>query len=787
MAHVENNADLYFPERNMTSEKSTSSCPQALTPPESPLAAHLFVNDFRHLLESVLSDLKEPSNTPLSQEVYQPGPDAIELQKLLNTFLRNGESLGVAEPAQSDPASNEHGTTASVIDEADLSSPICTTPDDFKSFEKWATEQDEKIQPNTGARAPLLEYKRVLERWNEKSCKYEVVDSELAEDDADRFEHYIFVVRERQDRKSERVTRFIDVKSVPLCDVLRKVLQGVRSANMIGDKPSIEEKILFHFLPELKQVMEELRAESDSSAQSLDHLSLLVESVTEANAFVAREVSSLLAQAHITYDLLWALFKPGCFVFTKCLGTGKPRCVVFDAGEEFTRDGVTYYKLETRYFDHDGEKFGEAGMALGILKFRGSKPIESLDAFPICYHPDHDRVREVLVGTGRRFRSLVGKHIRRCDGTAFIMKDGEPIKMNINSCVGVHAAFFNNMQPNYSRPRVHDRLAPKTNGFQIISLSDEDRMRDMEKVRSNDTDLDQMSEEEFLICSPTVCGFSFQEKLFMEFAVDDLSDMRWFPESFDCLSIPHTSKRLLLSLAKTRLSRTPMIAFDDFVAGKGRGLNVLLHGPPGVGKTSTVEAAAEYFNLPLYSISAGELDVDHGNPNALDVQLKRIFKIAKHFDALLLLDEADAWMDRRIASYGGHNRLVTVILRNLEYYEGILFLTTNRAAEFDEAVLSRIHLKIKYGELPKSARREIWAFFLSKANTHQGPAIVSDAELRRLESLALNGRDIKNLTSTAHALASDAGQQVSYDHLQTAAEANEKFLKEFGHNEGMYI
>lgn len=101
-------------------------------------------------------------------------------------------------------------------------------------------------------------------------------------------------------------------------------------------------------------------------------------------------------------------------------------------------------------------------------------------------------------------------------------------------------------------------------------------------------------------------------------------------------------------------------------------------------------------------------------------------------------------MDHRISSYVGHNRLVTVILRNLEYYEGILFLTTNRAAEFDEAVLSRIHLKIKYGEHPKSARREIWAFFLSKANTHQGPAIVSDAELRRLESLTLNGRDVSN-------------------------------------------
>ena len=251
----------------------------------------------------------------------------------------------------------------------------------------------------------------------------------------------------------------------------------------------------------------------------------------EVTASVSRSVSSLLQQSHITYDLLWALFKPGCYVFTKCLGTEKPRCVIFDAGEEITRDGVTYYKLETRYLDHDGEKFGEAGVVLGILKFRGSKLIESLDVFPLCYHPSHDQVRQELVETGRKFRSLVGTHTQRCDGSAFIMKDGEPMKMNINSCVGVDAAFFNAMQPNYSRPRVHDKLAPKTDGIAIIdlgSLFDDDRTRDMEKLRGNSTELHQLSEDELLICSPTVRGFSFQEKLFSE--SDDAHGRAFYPD-----------------------------------------------------------------------------------------------------------------------------------------------------------------------------------------------------------------------------------------------------------------
>ena len=109
----------------------------------------------------------------------------------------------------------------------------------------------------------------------------------------------------------------------------------------------------------------------------------------------------------------------------------------------------------------------------------------------------------------------------------------------------------------------------------------------------------------------------------MECAVGALVDVQWSPESFDCLKIPSKTKTLLSSLAETRLDLVPTLPFDDIIDGKGRGLNILLQyvdrdhpiiassltsltspsGPPGVGKTFTVEATAERFNLPLYSVS----------------------------------------------------------------------------------------------------------------------------------------------------------------------------------------
>ncbi|GLA26510.1 hypothetical protein AnigIFM63326_003670 [Aspergillus niger] len=140
--------------------------------------------------------------------------------------------------------------------------------------------------------------------------------------------------------------------------------------------------------------------------------------------------------------------------------------------------------------------------------------------------------------------------------------------------------------------------------------------------------------------------------------------IRWSAQS-----IPSDDKTLLLSLAKTRLGLIPTVPFDDVIGGKVakdsssfRSTSVKClypiktpgltraSGPPGVGKTFTVEATSEYFNLPLYSISAGELVVDHGDSNALEQQLDAVFKIAKHFNAMLLLDEADAFMEQRTST-----------------------------------------------------------------------------------------------------------------------------------------
>ncbi|KAE8383895.1 hypothetical protein BDV26DRAFT_287310 [Aspergillus bertholletiae] len=669
-------------------------------------------------------------------------------------------------------------------------------------------EDAEDAAAQAAAEGPGARFKRVMEIWDKGTARYKIVDS--IEPEVDDMDQYVFVAREHIDERSKKSTVYIDVKSAILCDILREVLGGVKA---------IEQSILFHFLPELNATLKSLASTegvlestapvapspNDPDAYAIwtgveeqqrsldrshpghcDHLHLLIDHISEVYTATAQRLEPLLQGGNITYDLLNMLFKSGCYVYTTCLGTGKPRCVIFDAGEELTTRGVTFYKLECHYLDYNGQVFGEVGIELAIVKYRGSRPIHSLEAFPLAYHPDRDQVWQDLVTCGREFRELIGNGpreggaapIRYCRGTAFIMKNDKAIAMNIDSRVAVDAAFFHVMEPNYHQPWVSDTWQDHSL-IQFFSIDAEEHQAAFESVKSNGKEMGSMVDGDFAICCPTVRCFSFDDKLFLECAVGDLRRVEWSQVAFDRLQLPEDKRHILLSVITSRLCNNGEVVFDDFIKGKGRGLNVLLYGVPGVGKTFTVEATAEHFQVPLYSVSAGELIADHGDPLQLDMVLDRIFHIAKHFNAIILIDEADVFMENRASYHSNHNRLVTIFLRKLEYYEGLLFLTTNRVMEFDEAVLSRIHLKIKYADLTKDARRGILTSFLADARTAQGPPVVEPSELDRLASTRLNGRDVKNLVSIAQALAAVDKSRVTYQYLESAAKANDKFDEEF--------
>jgi hypothetical protein len=78
----------------------------------------------------------------------------------------------------------------------------------------------------------------------------------------------------------------------------------------------------------------------------------------------------------------------------------------------------------------------------------------------------------------------------------------------------------------------------------------------------------------------------------------------------------------------------------------------------------------------------------------------------------------------------------------MEYFNGVIFLTTNRVDEFDPAILSRIHLMFKYENLKQEARRGVWEQFIKMAGTSKGPTKISSEEVTSLIQHRLNGRQV---------------------------------------------
>jgi AAA+ superfamily predicted ATPase len=199
------------------------------------------------------------------------------------------------------------------------------------------------------------------------------------------------------------------------------------------------------------------------------------------------------------------------------------------------------------------------------------------------------------------------------------------------------------------------------------------------------------------------------------------------------------TKNLILSLVKQHSSLDD--EFDDIISGKGMGLVGLFSGPPGCGKTLTAEVVSEITQRPLYIVSAGDLGVD---PQKVDEKLTSILNMSHRWNAVLLLDEADVFLLKRNASDVNRNALVSIFLRQLEYFQGILILTTNRIEDCDPAFESRIHVTIHYEDLGKEARAQVWRTFLDRARGKNKTmeVTIDDADIERLAEKPINGRQV---------------------------------------------
>ncbi|PTB38395.1 hypothetical protein M441DRAFT_146680 [Trichoderma asperellum CBS 433.97] len=270
----------------------------------------------------------------------------------------------------------------------------------------------------------------------------------------------------------------------------------------------------------------------------------------------------------------------------------------------------------------------------------------------------------------------------------------------------------------------------------------------------------------------TILGFSLRRKKWEDLNVDLIQEVSWNKDAFNHLVADPETKELVQALVSNKVAAE---RGTDLMQNKGNGLIMLLHGGPGTGKTFTAESVAEIAEKPLYPVTCGDIGT---NPEDVEKYLESVFHLGKIWGCVVLLDEAEVFLEQRSLNELARNALVSVFLRALEYYDGILILTTNRVGTFDEAFKSRIQLALHYEPLSQSQRAQIWRNFFRHLKALKEDNINYDdveSYIGELSEREMNGRQIRNVITTARQWAQFQGRTMAASHLKYAIKVTGKF------------
>ncbi|KAJ7508569.1 P-loop containing nucleoside triphosphate hydrolase protein [Mycena galericulata] len=545
----------------------------------------------------------------------------------------------------------------------------------------------------------------------------------------------VLIVRRLIDEKGRHSGTEVDVKSVPLCQLLLDINADVEGLSLTFNNPIIQSNELFQCRPGLLKRLEEEKVKSEPDEVLIGDISTALQFIQEDYAETLGDFD-MLAHNEISYELLWVIFPPNTLVYRYHTFTEQNQILLARTFEYSRRpDGSLFAEIACDVINNDGNSFGLARDTIELNSFRGARTILDLPLFPLEYHPKKEEIRASAMKRGKIFVDLKEHSYREISGPAMRETmnsnwETRQFKFTTRGRVMIDPVAFRLFQPNCTfNLSVHRRL-----------------------------DRDSLTDTQYMICTPIALGFCFGAKMWGGFAMDRLDDIDWSDEAFRSLVLGSKQKMLVHSLFNSHTAHAA--AFDDIVKGKGKGLIGLFSGSPGCGKTLTAEAVAEMTRRPLYSVSAGELGTQ---PKELDERLTLILEIAQTWDAVLLLDEAEVFLQRRSTTDVTRNALVSIFLRQLEYYQGILILTTNLIEQCDPAFESRIHFSIHYPDLGFDSRKQIWQTFLAKVI--KNPTDITPESLDRLAHLPMNGRQIKNVVSSAQCIALDASAELSVDHI----------------------
>lgn len=349
--------------------------------------------------------------------------------------------------------------------------------------------------------------------------------------------------------------------------------------------------------------------------------------------------------------------------------------MIAGVAREVTRDidfgGTPTYFLEVDTTAWNGERFGVAEKSWQMYHFKGTRKVHSLGIFPLHMHPDHEKISKQLIERRKKHERLRGQHFVEfagqtklgyvsnpflfCRPTYFIRAEAIQfinLRFQVTERVIINEDFYWGSE---------DRFLPRLKPFMVSNKRDinldEDNRVNTDKDGANTVDAEDdyrsdarsdghapLTNDQLLLCSWSVTAFKLKTKVWDDLPVEHIREIDWIPDMMSRLVVNQDVKDLIVALIdyKTTRATDDERNFDDFVPVKGKGFVMLLCGPPGVGKTLTAEAVSEHSKNPLYRINVQDLG---SRVSAMESGLQTVMRRCAHWNAVLLLDEADVFLE----------------------------------------------------------------------------------------------------------------------------------------------
>ncbi|EEP75558.1 predicted protein [Uncinocarpus reesii 1704] len=473
------------------------------------------------------------------------------------------------------------------------------------------------------------------------------------------------------------------------------------------------------------------------------HLELLLRVMGHMFGDTKAHVKRLQANGLVAFRLAWTYFPKDCIVYSwesNCEFLGK----VVSADYQMVATRLCLV-VTCKLMEFNGEQYIWEEKTLVIPQFVGNTRITDMPCYPLQFHENPERIKSAMMARARKALDFQGLTYCTYTGIAlYQMKE----KHNVDGRILVDTIGYNkfclakgnreSQDPEVQKNKVlgdvdvPEKSSPSSQPNHLPQAAQE-----ANKKRVLETS------ENLLFMSPFVKGFALKNKEWRK-----------------------SVERYLHPRSLTDRSSI------------GEGLTILLSGPPGTGKTLTAEAVADRTRRPLFYLQAEDLGIA---ANELGTNLKKAFEMATGWGAVVLLDEADVFMAQRNPNDIVRNELVSIFLRELEYYRGIIFLTTNLFDTIDSAFRSRIQLHLVFNPLSPTARLAVWRKFLQRLPP-MAPrpgdegirSAMKDLDEEHLSELAmwhLNGREIKNAVNMVKAWCDIKGYDMTLSRIESAIKA----------------